>query len=249
MPKSIPDKHWAFVVSTGRTGTDFFTALFNEMVDNAWSLHEPSPAFRARSYELVGRKHSLYEKYYFSLPRKWRHRKREEDWYVETNYHLFAAIPLIRDAFTNQRIIHIIRDGRKVVTSWLNKYRYITNNHITPFHIHGDSARDKWQSWNALQKLSWYWKTVNETVEAQNPDFWLSFENIFQPPHTDLFKLLEGLPGIGYNSEKVKAMAGKKVNKTHQNFFPDYEEWPDHWKNQFWEIAGDAMKRFGYEED
>lgn len=248
MLNALADKQWAFIVSTGRTGTDFFTTLFNQKVGNAWSLHEPSPAFRARSYQLIGRPHTLYEQYYFGFKRKWRHQKKVEQWYVETNYHLFAAIPLIRDVFPHSRIIHIVRDGRKVVTSWLNKYRYITNNHINPFQIPGDEAQNYWHQWNPLQKLSWYWKTVNELVETQQPDLWLSFESIFAPPHDDLFKLLDHLPDIQYNQQEVKALANEKVNKTQQNFFPDYEHWPDHWKDQFWAIAGDAMKRYGYQE-
>ncbi len=239
-------KKKAFIVSTGRTGTDFFTSLFNDHISNTWSLHEPKPAFRARSYKLVGRTHTLFEKYYFKMPRQRRHKDHPGKWYIETNYHLFAAIPLIRDAFPHSLIVHIVRDGREVVTSWLNKYRYITNDHITPHHIPGDPAQPYWKNWNPLQKLSWYWKTVNEMVEAHQPDLWLHFEKIFQQNHEDLAVLLQNLSGIDYEWEQVKEIAGKKVNKTQQPFFPDYAEWPRHWQDQFLAIAGDTMERYGY---
>jgi len=239
----------AFIFSTGRTGTDFFTTLFNEQVSNAWSLHEPNPAFRARSYQLVSRAPNLYKKLYFKIPRQWRHRKHPEKWYVETNYHLFAAIPLIRSTFPAGKLVHIVRDGRKVVTSWLNRYRYITNDHITPYDLTQNPARASWKQWNPLQKLSWYWKTVNEMVESQDPDLWLKFENIFQgPEHKDLFTLLEHLPGIDYDEAEIKALAGQSVNKNSIKFFPDYEGWPQFWKDQFWEIAGDTMTHYGYRE-
>ncbi|PSR03736.1 MAG: hypothetical protein BRD50_05300 [Bacteroidetes bacterium SW_11_45_7] len=243
---SWPAKQKAFIVSTGRTGTDFFTSLFNDHISNTWSLHEPKPAFRARSYQLVGRSHTIFEKYYFKIPRKRRHKDHPEKWYIETNYHLFAAMPLIRDAFADSFIIHIVRDGREVVTSWLNKYRYITNDHITPYDIPGDPAQHYWNKWNPLQKLSWYWRTVNEIVETQQPDLWLHFEKIFQNHQDDLAELLKRMEGIDYDWEQVRAIASRKVNKTQQPFFPHYVEWPLHWQDQFLAIAGDTMERYGY---
>jgi hypothetical protein len=240
-------KQRAFIVSTGRTGTDFFTTLFNSAaIPDAWSLHEPRPAFRARSYQLIGRQHTWFERLYFQFPRQRWHKPRAETWYVETNYHLFAAIPLIREAFPNAWIIHVIRDGRAVVTSWLNKYRYITNNHITPFSLPGDPAQADWPYWNPLQKLSWYWKTVNELVAEQQPDLWLSFEQLFRPPYADLYHMLDQLPLSYYDPDKVKELARRKVNRTQTPFFPSYEQWPRRWQEQFWHIAGPAMQRFGY---
>lgn len=238
----------AFITSTGRTGTDFFTKLFNDYVNNAWSLHEPWPSFRRRSYTIPARKHTLYEKYYFKIPRIRRHNKREEDVYVETNYHLANCIPLIRDAFPNAITIHIIRDGKKVVTSWLNRYRYITNDHITPYSI-GDYHNQKyWKEWNPLQKLSWYWKTVNEYAYSKQPDLFLRFEDIFAGEKDSVFKILNKFSEIEYSEQGVTEFLNQKVNKTKMKFFPDYNEWPKHWKDQFWEIAGDTMQKFGYTE-
>ena len=245
----MPAKQWAFIISTGRTGTDFFTTLFNsEAVPDAWSLHEPRPAFRARSYQLTGRPYTRFERLYFQIPRQRWHRRRPESWYVETNYHLFAAIPLIREAFPHAWIIHVIRDGRAVVTSWLNKYRYITNDHITPHCLPHDPATQEWAYWNPLQKLSWYWKTVNELVAAQQPDLWLSFEQLFQHPYPDLYYMLDQLPLEHYEPDKVKALAGERINRTQNRFFPSYEQWPQRWQAQFWAVAGPAMQRFGYQE-
>lgn len=243
----MPAKEWAFILSTGRTGTDFFTKLFNsDAVPDAWSLHEPRPAFRARSYQLVARYHTTFERLYFQWPRMRWHKRSQKTWYIETNYHLFAAIPLIREAFPNAWIIHVIRDGRDVVTSWLNKYRYITNNHITPFQIPGDPAQEAWSLWNPVQKLSWYWKTVNELVASQSPDLWLRFEYLFTPPYTDLFHLLEALPLESYDPDRIQAMVSERVNPSKSQFFPAFQKWPQQWQQEFYAIAGPAMMRFGY---
>lgn len=238
----------AFITSTGRTGTDFFTTLFNDYVTNTWSLHEPHPAFRRRSQDLINRPPSLYEKYYFKIPRIYHHRKHTENWYIETNYHLSTCFSLLRTVFPDTRIIHIIRDGRAVVTSWLNKYRYITNEHLTPYQINDQEAMKKWAQWNPLQKIAWFWKTINNYAYDSNPDLWITFEEIFQGNKKGIYKILDQFEGIHYNPSYINQLLNTKVNKTTNKFFPEYEEWPSLWKQQFWEIAGETMLRFNYRE-
>jgi len=235
-----------FITSTGRTGTDFFTTLFNDYVDNAWSLHEPRPAFRRRSHQLITRQPNPFEKQYFRIPRLKRHRKRQEDWYVETNYHLATALPFLRKVFPQAILVHVIRDGRSVVTSWLNRYRYITNEHLLPGHVRDRQALDLWQEWNPLQKLAWYWKTVNLMAWENQPDIWLRFEDIFRGRRQGVFQVLDQIEGIHYQKDQVEQLLNQKVNKTRTPFFPDYPQWPAFWKDQFYEIAGEAMQQFGY---
>lgn len=236
----------AFFVSTGRTGTDFFTALFNEVVQNTWSLHEPKPAFRRKASKLISQSFSKFDAYYFKLPRVYRHAKQKEEWYVETNYHLFAAVPLIRHVFKNALIFHIIRDGREVVTSWLNRYRYITNDYILPFDVPQDEAQEIWADWNPLQKITWCWKTINNHLLTTPADMIVRFEDLFRGDKKVCFDILEKFDNIEFDEQKIKNFIGKKINPTYFRFFPTYGEWPEKWKEQFWDIAGDTMEHFGY---
>lgn len=236
-----------FVTSTGRTGTDFITWLVNAHVDNAWSLHEPKPAFRRRSYELRARAPTRYERLYFQWPRRWRHARRPEHWYVETNYHLHAAMHLMRACFPGALIVHIVRDGREVVRSWLNRYRYIRDTHVTPFHVPGDAAQAWWRDWNPLQKLAWYWVNVNRTAAAQGPDMWFRYETLFDAERSPLLDLLDRMPGTHYDPAAIRAAFSRPVNASPPNrLFPPYEDWPRAWREQFWEIAGEEMQRLGY---
>lgn len=236
----------AFISSTGRTGTDFFTHLFNNVVTNSWSQHEPKPAFRRRSYRFLDSNYTSLDKHYFRLSRQWMNRNHNEDWYVETNYHLFSAIPMLRDAFPGCLIVHIIRDGRAVVRSWLNRGRYIVDDHITPFHISNDPAQELWHQWNAVQKLAWYWKTINQTAERMQPDLLLRFENIFRQQDSDIYRILERMEGIEYTEEAISTALGRRVNQSVNPFIPRFEEWPEMWQQQFWEVAGEEMERLGY---
>ncbi|MFB6306870.1 MAG: hypothetical protein ABEH43_07775 [Flavobacteriales bacterium] len=240
-------KRAAFITSTGRTGTWFLTKFINKEVENAVSYHEAQPHFKREGHKLRSREAKFYEKLYFSIPRKYRQLKHKEKWYIETNYHLYAAIEMIREVHNSPLIIHIIRDGREVVRSWLNKNRYITNDHVLPYHIPGDPARSKWEKWNPLQKLSWFWVSVNQRAEDSKPDLTLYYENIFKADkNSDIFSILNQLEGTSYDRESVINFFDKKINTNKNDFYPPYNEWPDHWKEQFLEIAEDTMKKHGY---
>lgn len=238
----------AFIASTGRTGTTFFTTLFNECVENAWSLHEPKPAFRRRGRQMISRKHKIFEKYYFTIPRLKRHRIRQEEWYVEPNHHLATCYPFLRTVFPGTLIIHIVRDGRQVVTSWLNRYRYFHRQHLTPHQTGDREAEKKWNEWNPLQKLSWYWKTINNIAYENNPDLLIRFEDIFGEDNKAAYRILDQFDNIRYDSGKISELLHTKINKTKTFFFPEYDDWPSIWKQQFWEIAGEAMREYGYTE-
>lgn len=239
---------YAFITSTGRTGTDFFTYLFSEVVKNSWSQHEPKPAFRRRSYAFLSREPGWYDELYFRLSRNWFNRGKEKDWYVETNYHLFDATRLIRNVFPDALTFHIVRDGRQVVRSWLNRYRYITNDHITAFHLPGDPAQAEWNNWNPVQKLAWYWKTINQRAAQLQPDLYLKFEDIFfsEREESAVFDILAAMPGVEYEREEVKRALDRRVNASGRDFFPKFDQWPELWQQQFWAIAGDEMLNQGY---
>lgn len=237
---------YAFISSTGRTGTDFFTHLFNNVVINTWSQHEPKPAFRRRSFRLMDHHYRPSDKLYFQLSRQWMNRNRQEAWYVETNYNLFSTIPMLRAALPGCLTIHIIRDGRSVVRSWLNRGRYIIYEHITPFLLKNDPAQANWANWNAVQKLSWYWKTINLIAERSEPDLLIRFENIFRSQDSHIHHILERMPGIEYDSNAVMDALNFRVNESINPFIPRFNEWPDLWQQQFWDIAGPEMERQGY---
>ncbi|MHC4939970.1 MAG: sulfotransferase [Planctomycetota bacterium] len=235
----------AFVTSTGRTGTAFLTRLFNEGVPGAFSLHEPRPAFRRRARSWMGRPATWLERRRFKATREGFCAGRPESLYVENNFQLFAAMPLIRETFPDAAVIHIIRDGRPVTTSYLNRYRYIRSDHITPADIPGDPAAEQWEGWSPVQKLAWYWSTVNRHVVAQGPDLVVRFEDMFDEHRSGLWRMLDFLE-VEYDREVVEGLAGTRVNVNRAEFFPSYDEWPRLWKEQFREVAGDAMSEFGY---
>lgn len=237
----------AFIVSTGRTGTGFVTRLVNQTTENGFGLHEPSPAFRRRSRKLMSDPFALSHLWYFKLTRHRLLTRKRTDWYVESNFQLFAAVPLLRRAFPGAVVVHILRDPRDVATSYLNRYRYVCSDHITPCDVPDDPNREAWKDWNPVQKLAWYWMTVVQHVDNQKPDLTVRFEDIFGGKKDGAFQLLDALPGLRYDRDMVYRVLDEKVNVNEKTFFPDFPDWPKQWQQQFMDITGDTMKRFGYD--
>lgn len=240
-------KRAAFIVSTGRTGTLTLTRIINRHVGDAWSLHEPKPAFRRRSRRLLREGYGKQDALYFLSTRRSRQALRAERWYVEANHNLFSAIPMIRSVLPEAVIVHVIRDGRDIVTSWLNRFSYIRTLSVTPEDRPGDPASGSWSEWNPLQKTAWYWVMVNDVIHAAGPALTLRFEDLFHESGQGLERLLGALDGVRFDRDELRAALTQKHHASTQAFFPSYSEWPDQWKRQFLEIAGDGMARHGYE--
>jgi len=239
-------KRAAFIVSTGRTGTLALTRIINERVEDAWSQHEPKPAFRRRSKRILREGHSKQDALYFLASRRSWQALHSESWYVESNHNVFPAIPMIRSVLPDAVIVHVIRDGRATVTSWLNRYSYIRTRNLTPMDRPGDPAVEHWERWNPLQKTAWYWVMTNEVIAAAKPDLTIHFEELFHESGDGLVRLLEPLEGVRYDREALREAVAVKHHPSSNVLFPPYRDWPEVWKRQFEEIAGEAMTRHGY---
>jgi hypothetical protein len=239
-------KRAAFIVSTGRTGTVALTQIINDRVANAWSLHEPKPAFRRRARRILREGHTKQDALYFLSTRRSRQALRSEPWYIECNHNIFSCLPMLRSVYPDAVIVNVIRDGREVVTSWLNRYSYIRTLDVTPMDHPGDPAAAQWKGWNPLQKTAWFWVTVNDVIEAAGPDHTLRFEELFHESGRGLEQLLSLFEGVRFERAELQAALTRKHNASTRSFIPPYEQWPAIWKQQFAEIAGEAMARHGY---
>ncbi len=237
-----------FLLSTGRSGTTFLADFFGSF-GQVVSRNEQSPAFKRRGIELVSRPTNFYEKQYFKWSRRLDTVLSGSDWFVETNCRLFGASHLIESVFPEALRFHLIRDGRDVVRSWVNKGRYTradTATRFTPHDVPGDPYRNRWKQLNSIQRNAWSWSMRNRIIADSNPDDLYYFEGIFKKPHEEIFRMLETL-GLDYKEEDIQEKLQKKIFPTRNDFLPPFPDWRDDWKQQFWEIAGEVMEEFGYD--
>lgn len=243
-----------FTLATGRTGTTFLAHFFNQVTTNSIARGEDKPAFLRRGYELVSRDSTVFERFYFKIYRELRMRKYQDKvWFMDTNNRLFScANKIIREVYPDARVYQVVRDGRDVVRSWMNRGRYFPadkGRRLTPAMVPNDPFLQRWDSMNALQKISWNWVTNNRIIEEQGPDDLYFFEGFFSSPYSEMYRLLDSLEGLEYDRATVDEALTKIINPSPTYVFPKYPDWPELWKEQFWEVAGETMEHYGYKQD
>jgi len=238
-----------FILSTGRTGSTFLYSLFKDVIEETISREEEKPAFKRRGFELTSRAPTTWERYYFKVSRDWRMVTHSGNWFVESNCRLFSASELIRSVYPDARIYHVVRDGRTCVRSWLNRGRYTdadTATRLTP-DMYGTIDITDWKTFTPLQKNAWSWTVKNRNIQQGDPDEVFHFEDVFNEPHDDLFRLLDSLDGLQYREEQIHAKLNERVASTDSYLFPRFPDWYEEWKTQFWDIAEEQMRTHGYQ--
>ena len=189
---------------------------------------------------------SMLDVMYFRSTRQRAHRRMDEDWYIENNFQLFAAMGLLRRAFPESKIAHVVRDGRHVVRSYLNRGRYITSDHITAMDVRGDRHATDWAGWSPIQKNAWFWATVNRHAREQGADVTIRFEDLFNGTTECLEGLLTDLGAPDLDRERAVTMMDRPVNTNREEEWPPFEEWSPEQQKEFFDIAGDEMAHWGY---
>jgi hypothetical protein len=168
-----------FILSTGRSGTTT-VARWLTAVEGITCLHEPEPAFirEASTYrygELDGAVITavLRETRPFTPPL-----------YAESNQTLALLVPLLVEIWPEARFVWLLRNGRDVVASamqkqWYTGYSaaYDRYEDATPTQqawidgrLRGDRLGDMraadWEALPRFGKCCWYWHAVNRLIEA-----------------------------------------------------------------------------------
>lgn len=196
------------ILSTGRTGTEFFAHFFNDILDNAIALHEPNPdafdlgvALRRNTVD-IKKALKIFNSDRYSILRTLK--KEKKNIYIESNNNLVLLIPILKKVFPNMKIIHIERKVEDYVRSAMSKehgfgYTFHGNKdpraRLTAKDFDEDPFNMEWDNFTQFEKVTWHWRKYNSLIENEN---WgdskyikLSFEKIFFEDHQDLKKLFE----------------------------------------------------------
>lgn len=237
-----------FVVSTGRTATDALSGYIDSHVESVTSRHEPSPSFARQAPALITRRHRRTERLYLGATRASKQLFSSKSVYIEFNHRLFSSLDLIRRTFKDAHIIHIVRDGRDTVRSWLNKGRYIqSDNFMTPNDVPGSGvAYEEWLSWSPIKKNAWAWSLVNGVIASQGPDHVVRFEDIFDSEQNALASVLHDIAPDVFDAERLFIPDAKPTHRTKEYVHPRFEDWPKSDQEDFWTVAGAQMNLYGY---
>lgn len=112
-----------FILSTGRTGTQFFKDYINGTPGNAYCRHEPGPSRRFKflsNLYLNGKAGSNLIVQTYLGSRKRLFLRNQGLTYIESSNFMFGCIPSLNTHYEDIRIIHIVRNPVDYVKSHLN---------------------------------------------------------------------------------------------------------------------------------
>jgi hypothetical protein len=255
-----------FFLSTGRTGTGFFTALLNRGRGvRAW--HEPDPPLTEQgrvAYELYTVDHraggtarlaldrALAQVVLAGRERLWhethvRHRR-----YVETNNRITFFAPALRHLLPGARFVHVYRHPADVIRSGLRRRWYAGGTPHDPGRIRpvaGDRAAAGWASMDAVERIAWLWDETNAFIEwslsglIEGEQFMRCDFSVATPASV---AAVARFAGADLPEPVVAAALRVPVNAEPGSEVPRYSEWPPEWRAMLARQCGARAAAYGY---
>lgn len=246
-----------FLISTGRTGTKYFSKLFQGYGENVVAFHTSK---HTRLIHIANNMHYLGLAPQ-GLPKGlWQRFKvpvimAAQGRYVECNPYYYYNIPHIWEAFPQAQIIFIIREPREFIRSHIRweRQRLMSRiaNQLTPFW----APLPFWQqfagiSGNLYQRVNYYariWVRKNAVIKTAIKDdpraITVRFEDIFANPKgvekiTELFDWLQ----LPLTKPIEQEIVEKRENITHGNAI----KWDDRCEAIIIRECHGLMDEFGY---
>lgn len=204
-----------FILSTGRTGTQFFEEYVNGTSSTTFCKHEPKPSRRFKflsNLYLNGKAGTRFIKQTYLRSRKGLFRKHQGKAYIESSNFLFGCIPALNELYPEIKIIHIVRHPVEYVKSHLNHGFW--RGHKKLFAKHVPYWIEKLELSNPsdpIELLTARWNYVNRQIQSyadSNAYLLVRFEDLFSgdlhQSSSELNKIRE-FCGLGEVEEEVNA--------------------------------------------
>lgn len=254
MPETI-----GFILSTARTGTK--TLAEGLAGDEITSSHQPP----------FSRLLTIASNYYLHgwLPRQvldWLiMRVREPQILAVTTRHYLQVYALdympakiISEKYSNVYVIHIIRDPRTFVPSYLNWMHtrvksFIANKLVVGWHpsgmFVGEFAWNEWRQMGEFERVCWHWSYKNRLLEHLFGDdeqyMRVRFEDLFLASDTNTLRNVVAFLGISYR-DRFSALVEQRKNRSQKTYCAPWSEWQPARQQTLLDICGAHMEHYGY---
>lgn len=253
------------ILSTGRTGTMALAHYFDAHYADVTATHEPKPSRTLRIYS--GR--YMAGKFTLDDLRARLHRARTDllakvptTVYVESNWYLYGFLEVLRDVFPRPRILHVVRDPRTLIPSYINfgTFRFpkaLLVNLVPYWYVRPEQqdpqAPQTWSKMTPAERLAFHWKVVNTQLsrgrELYGDDYLLlRYEDIFAPGCPGLGQVADFI-GVPRKDETLRQASESKVNASRRKSCPPWKEWEEPQRQRVLAICGDLMREYGYSFD
>lgn len=236
-----------FIVGLGRSGTTFLSQLL-DMVPECAVYHEYKHDRKALTKAYWdGHEAERYLYLYRDQLIARRIVRTNCQTYGEVNSYLRYHVQALQNRY-HPRILHLVRDGRAVVTSIMSRHTFTPRDAkhsgwIRPYP--NTTYAERWDSMDRFAKVCWYWAETNQhLINCHLP--LVRFEDILSSyagfSHQVLVPLgLELSPRVWEEQVHIP----KNVNKNRK--FENWDLWTLQQKQQFEEICGDVMAQLQYQ--
>jgi hypothetical protein len=166
--------------------------------------------------------------------------------YGEVNSLLRYHVDALKDEW-NPTILHLVRDGREVVRSIMNRVAFTSADRRHTGRLRprrDDPIRGEWDRLDRFARVCWYWGGTNEFLLERNlavvrlEDIVASYE-----------KFSENLLGpldLSIGQQDWAGRVSHPVNPSVRSTFPGWSEWTQAQRDVFSRLCGSTMSRLGY---
>lgn len=241
-----------FILSTGRTGTNFFAEYFNKH-PGVTAYHEPKPSRILRMWtnaRLEGQALNEDLAKVLQAKRKGLIEKVEGPIYIESNPFIMGFAPVLLDVFDDPIIIHVVRDPRDYIKSALNHgntrgLKKLFNNYVPFWYPRVGKILKKDIDDSLMLRTAGYWKIVNNYLLAnreKNNYYIFKFEDLFS--NDKELKRLAKI--IGIEARFIDRNPSNATNRSKDNAVKGWVQWSKKDCVEIDKICGQEMKAFGY---
>jgi hypothetical protein len=251
-----------YLLSTGRTGTSFISNLIEKKFNTSSTLHQHKGS---RILNIIS---NISLKYGFVKKALIKYIDNKNDSFPPTTIDPLQTMALSiylnelnkKDNIESQpiTIIHLVRDPRDFVTSFMNwKERKLSGkiaHYLIPFWMPKPPSENIFKNltMNKFEHFCWVWQIKNnfiyENFSACQNYYLYRFEDVMSDPKV-LSELIMHI--VGDNIILNESYLNDKINKSYDNKFPKWHEWSKKKACNLENICGSLMKEFeyGYEID
>lgn len=255
------------IISTGRTGTIFFSRIIGELYPEVAAYHErgfSQPIQILTNAYFAG----LFPKQGLILG--WKIFKGYEiptcnkPYHVDSNCFLYGLSSVAPQLYPGLKVVHIVRDPRTYVTSHLNFAKFRTTSFIanyliplwqpSPF-LNGEIPWKRFFFFSRLERYAWIWNFKNKIMDSIEhsciPYLRVRFEDIFYSnTPEDAFNQITDFIGLPRKVD-IRERFFQPVNQAPKNTFPEWIDWTPYQCKQLQTLCGERMAKYGFgnEED
>lgn len=241
-----------YILSTGRTGTNFLAHYFSTHPD-AVARHEPGASRLLRvasNMRLAGSMDKTTAARIFRTLDALNRPTAER--YIESNPFLVGLTDIVLLTHPTARIAHIVRDPRIYIPSIMNHnntsgFKLLGNKYLPFWLWRTSSAVDEAHSDDLFARYAEYWTVANEFIarHGQPTHELFRFEDVFELPRDGLAEL-EAFVGLDMDRASGAVTIERPLNTSRDEALPAWTEWTDDQVVLVDRLCGTMMERHGY---